>query len=321
MPIRRVELPSLGRSLSNLMAAPSSAQPDTHEAGLDAYRSLGGNAIHLHGEGGEEHSRRVVGEWLRSRGVRAEFFICTQICHDSWDEVEKKPIYRFAPEAVREDVIADLQLLGADYLDLVYLDDHPSRPFESVIEALRDEMAIGHVRGVGVRNWMPDRIRAAHAHARALGMPGISALLTTELALPVATAPLWPEYLPFDDSIRQVVLDLGLAVLAHASDICLGECLFGDEDPFAGLRPHWVDRWDPSANSALVQRVRLLAAERDVTPREIGLTWILSRPFPVVTMIGLPELVGPRRAVYERASQLTLSEAELAALNNVRRAA
>src|SRR5690242_20397028 len=121
MPFRQIEVPTLGRSLSNLMAAPSSSQADTHMAALDVYRRLGGNCIHLHGEGGETHSRRATGEWLLSHHLRPEFCLCTQICHDGWDDFAKRPIVRFTPQAVHEDIAIDLELLGTDYLDFIYL--------------------------------------------------------------------------------------------------------------------------------------------------------------------------------------------------------
>src|SRR5579862_3566568 len=108
MPFRLIEIPSLGRALTNIMAAPSSAEPETHAAGLDRYRALGGNCIHLHGEGGETHTRRATGEWLRDNGLRTEFFVCTQICHEGWDEAAARPIDRFTAEAVAEDIDADL---------------------------------------------------------------------------------------------------------------------------------------------------------------------------------------------------------------------
>ena len=60
-------------------------QPDTHERGLDEYLRLGGNCLHLHGEGGATRSRQSTGDWLRRRGVRRQFFLGTQICHDGWD--------------------------------------------------------------------------------------------------------------------------------------------------------------------------------------------------------------------------------------------
>ena len=45
MAFRKIEIPALNRILSNIMAHPSSADPDTHQLGLDAYARLGGNCI------------------------------------------------------------------------------------------------------------------------------------------------------------------------------------------------------------------------------------------------------------------------------------
>src|SRR5437763_1862276 len=142
------------------MAHPSSADPDTHERGLDTYRRLGGNCIHLHGEGDEQHSRRATGEWLGKHRLRPEFFLCAQICHSGWDAVAGRSIDRFAPEAAGEDTGADLELLRTDCLDLVYLDDNPESPLEPVFEALGHQIEKGRIRALGVRNFTPKRLRA-----------------------------------------------------------------------------------------------------------------------------------------------------------------
>ena len=112
------------------MAHPSSADADTHQLALDEYARLGGNCIHLHGEGGEVHSRLATGQWLHSNGLRSEFFLCSQICHDGLDDLASRAIDRFTPQAVSEDVGTDLELLRTEYLDLVYLDDRPRMPLE-----------------------------------------------------------------------------------------------------------------------------------------------------------------------------------------------
>jgi aryl-alcohol dehydrogenase-like predicted oxidoreductase len=222
MPFRQIDIPLLGRRLSSVMAFPSSAADGTHELGLDEYRRLGGNCIHLHGEGDETHSRRATGEWLRSHRLRPEFFVCTQICHDGWDETAGQPIDRFTPEAVSEDVARDLELLGTDYIDLVYLGDNRQSPFEPVIDALGREIARGRIRAFGVSSWTADRIQAAHVYARRAASQGIAAVVSTELCLATATSPLWPEYVPFDADLEQAVRSLGLAVFAHAADFNIG---------------------------------------------------------------------------------------------------
>ncbi len=189
----------------------------------------------------------ATGEWLRGNGLRAEFFLCSQICHDGWDESAHRAIDRFTPQAVSDDVDTDLELLGTEYLDLVYLDDSPETPLEPVIEAIGREITRGRVRAFGVRNWTADRIKA---------VPGVAAIVTTELALASSTEPLWPEYVPFDVGIRRVVCDLGLAVFAHADDFNFGQCLYEDGDATAGMRR----RWEHTENPGLVQRVRRFAA-------------------------------------------------------------
>ncbi len=312
MAFRQIEIPTLGRRLSGVMAHPSSAaDADTHKLALDEYRRLGGNCIHLHGEGGERHTRRAAGQWLRSHDRRPEFFLCTQICHEGWDDTAQRPLDRFTPEAVGEDVDSDLELLGTEYLDLVYLDDRPQAPLEPVIEAIGREIRRGRVRAFGFRNWTAERIKAAHAHISREGLPGAAAIVTTELALASSTGPLWPEYVPFDAEHEQVVCALRLAVFAHADDVNLGQCLYEDGDAISRMRPHWIERWKHSANPDLVQRVRRFAASRGLTPREVNVAWLLNQAFPAVAVVNLPSLPTARRIEYERASQLPLEEADL----------
>jgi len=317
MPFRRIEVPSLGWQLSNLMAAPSSAAPETHKDGLDAYHRLGGNCFHLHGEGGETHSREAIGRWLRHRSLRTRSFVCTQICHDAWDDQRQCPIDRFTAEAVAEDVAADLDLLGTHYLDLVYLDDTPDMPVEPVLEALGREAAIGRIRAVGVRNWAPERILAAIDHTTRAGVKGISMVVTTELSLATPTQPLWPEYLPFDQAMRETVRAQNLGVFAHVSDFNTGQCLFGNEVPVARARPEWVQRWSTSANRKLAKRVRVLAEARGLSPRTLTVASILCHSFPVIGIVPLPSLLTAQSAEYERASAVVFSEADRSALCEV----
>ncbi len=273
------------------MAALSSARIETHEPGLELFRSIGGSLIHLHGEGGEQHSRKAAGEWLARNGLRSQFILCSQICHDDWDESLQQPILRFTPDAVREDISADLHLLGCDVLDLVYLDDHAELDFKPVIDAMAAEIGAGRIMHVGLRNYRPDRLAAVCAYARTVLPNGIEAMVTTELALPIASSPLWPEYVPFDSDIAAIVQNEALVVVAHGGDLTNGMCLFGGEDPSTYLRPHWIERWPAGQNERIVQDVLSRAARFAATPRAVLLAWMLTRPFPVVPVVGIPELL------------------------------
>jgi Aldo/keto reductase family len=134
--------------------------------------------------------------------------------------------------------------LATDYLDLVYLDDNPQTPLESVIETIADEVRSGRVRALAVRNWSAERIVAANSQLCSHGLRGIAAIVTTELALASTTEALWPGYLPFDAELARITGTLRLAVFAHATDINLGQCLYDDAEATSRLRRGWVERWD-----------------------------------------------------------------------------
>ena len=305
MQLPQIELPSLGRSLSVFMAAPSFAEADTCAADLNIFHQRGGNALHLHGEGGETQSRRAVGAWLRERGLRQEFFLCAQICHDDWNETTQQPINRFTPEAAQQDIAADLRWIGTNFLDLAYLDDRPELRFEPVIEAIGSEIASGRIRSFGVRNFTAERLKAAHAFAMKTIGQGIAAVITTELSLFASRRPLWPEYVPFDAALRQTIADLGLSVLAHAGDLTLGQCVFGDEDPLARLHPEWVERWQRPENMEMAARIQEVAAAQESEPRAIQMAWLLKQPFPVIAILSLPAFPNrDRQAVRARRANL-----------------
>jgi len=311
MPFRQIYVPSLERNLSVCMAAPSSsAAADTHEAGLRAYHLAGGNSLHLHGEGGELHSRQAAGAWLQAHSLRKAFFLCTQICHDDWDESAQRSIDRFTPQAVRQDIAENLHLIGTDVLDMVYLDDRPPLPFEPVIEAVHREIASGRVRSFGVRNFTPERLRAAHRFAKETLGQGIAAVITTELSLFTANAPLWPEYIPFDAALQQAVLELGVVVLAHAGDLTLGQCLFGDAESGTVWRPEWVARWQHPDNTAIAARIQETAAILESTPRAIQMAWLLNQPFQVIAILPLPSFQTEIGRQYARGTQILLEDAK-----------
>lgn len=317
MRMDRVVIPFLfgGVEASRVMGSPSSSRPDTHASALEAFYGLGGNCLHLHGEGGETHSRTSSGEWLNRRCIRGEFILCLQIGHDDWDPANNRSIVRFSAEAVAEDISLDIKLLQSDYLDIVYLDDHPELSFEPVLDELGRQYAAGRIRAVGVRNWLPARLEKACEYAERVIPGGIAALITTELSLPASVAPLWPGYVPFCVDLVKLVHRHSIAVFAHASDFTSGQCVFGGEDAMARMRPEWVARWNIPVNERIAALVAEICVNRGVTSRAVCLSWLLSYPCTVVPILGLSDLSGPNRADYIQGMQLELSRGELEALN------
>src|SRR5262249_46351560 len=129
-----------------------------------------------------------------------------------------------------------LDLIGTDYLDMVYIANPPGAAFKAVMDAIVREIAHGRLRAFGVRNWQPEDIRTAHDYAIKRGAPGIAAIVTTELAMPTANCPLWPQDLPFA-LLEPTVRDLSLGVLAHADTFNVGEYLFDESQ--RPVQPRW----------------------------------------------------------------------------------
>ena len=306
MPFRQIELPGVGRRVSNVMGALSSSDARSREVGLEDYYRRGGNCLHLHGEGGETHSRIAVGKRLARNGRRSRFYLCTRICHDNWDEVNQRSIDRFTPEGVHTDISTDLNLLDTEYIDLVYLDDSPESDFAPVLRSLAEEIDRGRIRAYGVRNWSPARIRAAIEFVHAHAMPPISAIVTTELSLLTPTQPLWPGYVPFDRQMRRIVEEFGLTVFAHIDDFTQGQRLLGDEDDLSRMRPEWIARWETPDNRELAARIQTYAADLGLTAREVNIACTLNQPFPVIGILGLVSGLYRRSAEYERSSNAVI---------------
>lgn len=312
MKFRTVYSQSLNRHLSSVMAAPASMDAE-RELGalLDEYRTLGGDCLHLHGEGGETRSREATGRWIRKRELRSQMFVCTAICHAGWNKQLARPIHRLNPASIADDISTDLALLRTDYLDLVCLsEDDPSITIRDVLEPLIAERKRGRIRAFGVSEWTPDRIREANSYARRRGVPGIAAVVTTELALATPSEPLWPEYLPFDAAIKECAASEKLTVLAWVSDLNQGLCLYGMTDPVTTMNPAWVQRWHQPANNGIVSRVRQFARDHQLDGRQVNTAYVLNQPFPVVGIVGLgvPQCAGLN--TYARSSQVILSDAQ-----------
>lgn len=309
VPIPSLAHPLLCRGVSRLVAHPSSADPSATAVGLDAFRAIGGNAIYLHGEGGETETRRATARWLGERGLRDAFTLAVSIAHDEWDESRQRPIDRFNAAGIHDDVRSNLSLLDTR-LDLACVGDQPHSPFEPVLDALARERDAGRIHGVILSNWSSSRLGEAIDHAHRFGGPPVTGILTSEAAAFTATEPLWPEYTPYA-SVEGLVTRHDLLVLAHADDLNIGQCLFGDESETARLRPEWVRRWSTGENRRMAERLSALATATGRSCRALNLAAVLTKSPLLSLIVPLPAMIDGRRDDYLDAAARPLTEHEL----------
>lgn len=184
------------------------------------------------------------------------------------------------PDHVRAACEASLRRLGMDAIDLYYLHRvDPRVPIEDTVGAMSELVAAGKVRALGLSEAAPDTIRRAHA------VHPIAAL-QTELSLWSRQA----EHGPLE-----TCRSLGITFVAYSPlgiGFLTGAIRSVDDVP-NGSRLVRSDRIAPGNlehNTALLQRLRQLAADLGCTPGQLALAWVLSRGDDVVPIPGTRNL-------------------------------
>src|SRR4051812_43344593 len=210
-----------------------------------------------------------------------------------------------SPEYVHEACDASLRRLGVEHIDLYY--QHrvdPDTPIEETVGAMGELVDAGKVRHLGLSEARPETIRRAHA------VYPITAL-QTEYSL-------WSR--EPETEILPTVRELGIGFVAYAP---LGRgFLTGSITSVDDLAPDDFRRSDPRfqgenlrRNLAIGGRVREVAANRDATPGQVALAWLLTRGNDVAA------IPGTKRVAYLEenadAADLQLTGDELAALEDV----
>jgi aryl-alcohol dehydrogenase-like predicted oxidoreductase len=205
------------------------------------------------------------------------------------------------PEYVQQACEASLKRLGIDVIDLYY--QHradPSVPVEDTVGAMARLVAQGKVRFLGLSEAAPDRIRRAHA------VHPIAAVQTEYSLL----------YRQEAEESRTTTTELGISFVAYSP---LGRGFltgaiksFSDIDGRRSQHPRFQQQ-NFDQNRALVAKIEAIAAEKQCTPSQITLAWLLAQGPDVVAIPGtrqaarLDENVG--------ALSVTLSPEEVARMS------
>ena len=246
-------------------------------------------------------NERLVGRALAGR--RDEAILATKFANALNPDGSRRIDGR--PEYVREAIDASLARLGVDHVDLYY--QHrvdANTPIEETVGAMAELVEAGKVRHLGLSEASPDTIRRAHA------VHPITAL-QTEYSL-------WTR--DPEDGILATTRELGIGFVAYSP---LGRGFltgrFRSEDDFADddFRKH-QPRFQGDAfqrNWDLLERVQEIAAEKDVTPGQLALAWVLAQGGDIVPIPGTK-----RRTYLEEnaaAVEVELTDEDLARIDEV----
>jgi aryl-alcohol dehydrogenase-like predicted oxidoreductase len=207
------------------------------------------------------------------------------------------------PEYVLQRCDDSLRRLGVDHIDLYY--QHrvdPDVPIEETVGAMGSLVDAGKVRFLGLSEAGPDTIRRAHA------VHPITAL-QSEYSL-------WSR--DPEDEVLPVLRELGIGLVAYSP---LGRgfltgAIKSPDDLDAGDFRRASPRFQGEnfkQNLQLVERVREIARDKDCSPGQLALAWVLAQGEDVVPIPGTK-----RRSYLQEnveASEISLSQDELAAID------
>jgi aryl-alcohol dehydrogenase-like predicted oxidoreductase len=214
-------------------------------------------------------------------GVGRNEALVSKAFSDRWDKVTvatKFGVQRGAkgellgicgrPEYVKDACEKSLKRLGLETIDLYYQHrPDPEVPVEESVGAMKELVAEGKVRFIGVSEFSTEQIRAAHA------VHPITAL-QTEFSL-------WTRNVA-EEGILDACRDLGIAFVAYSplgrgfltGAIPNREAL--DADDWRRDNPRFSEE-ALSENARFVALIREIAAQKGATEAQVALAWVLAQ--------------------------------------------
>lgn len=245
-------------------------------------------------------NEEIVGEALRP--VRDQVVIATKFGFKF--ENGKQAGLDSRPEHIKEVAEASLKRLGVEVIDLLY--QHrvdPNVPIEDVAGAVKDLIAEGKVKHFGLSEPGAQTVRRAHA------VQPITAL-QNEYSL-------WTRG-PETNGILEACEDLGIGLVAYSPlgkgflTGAMGKDSKIAENDFRRILP----RFTPEAmekNQTLIDLIRRVGDEKEATPAQVALAWLLAQKSWIVPIPGTTKL--PRLEENLGAADVELTASDLAELD------
>ena len=247
-------------------------------------------------------NEKLVGRAIQGR--RDEVVLATKFGNERKEDGTRLGV-NGKSEYVRKACDASLSRLGVDHIDLYY--QHrvdPDTPIEETWGTMGELVEAGKVRYLGISEAAADTIRRAHA------VHPVSAL-QTEYSL-------WSR--DVEDEILPTVRELEIGFVAYSPlgrGFLTGQILrFEDlpEDDFRRVSPRFQGE-NFEKNLGLVEKVKEIANEKDVTPGQLALAWLRHQGEDIVPIPGTKR----RKYLEENAAavEVTLTEEDLRRIDEI----
>jgi aryl-alcohol dehydrogenase-like predicted oxidoreductase len=217
------------------------------------------------------------------------------------------PVLNSRPEHIKEVAEASLKRLRTDVIDLFY--QHrvdPDVPIEDVAGAVKDLIQEGKVKHFGLSEPGAQTVRRAHAVQPVTALQNEYSLWTRG---------------PETNGILEMCEELGIGFVPYSP---LGKGFLTGamnkdtklaEGDFRNILPRFTPE-AMAANESLVDLLKRIAKQKEATPAQIALTWVLAQKSWIVPIPGTTKLHRLEENIGAAAVELTshdLSEIESAA--------
>lgn len=246
-----------------------------------------------HEDGSPAVNEKIVGQALRSHRREVKIASKFGVKHEG-------RILRMdsRPETIRRSIEESLTNLQTDYLDLYY--QHridPNVPAEEVAGVMSELISEGKILHWGISEANEEYLRAAHKVCPVTCIENRYSMMAR-----------WHE------SLFQVLEELNIGFVAFSplangilTDAFKKGETFASSD-YRSLMPQYTEE-AYEANKELFELIRTYAAEKEATPAQISLAWMLAKKPYIVPIPGSRKL--NRLEENAKSAEITLSKAEV----------
>jgi predicted dehydrogenase/aryl-alcohol dehydrogenase-like predicted oxidoreductase len=294
------KLAGLDKPVSRLVMGVDNQNTMPHAAVMfDEFFECGGNAFDTAYVYGGGVCEKMLGQWVRNRGIRDKVVILDKGAHTPFCD----------PASLTRQLEESLQRLGLDSIDIYMMHrDNPQVPVGEFIDVLNEHVRAGRMRCFGVSNWSLDRIDEANAYAKAAGKVGIAAV-SNNFSLAYMVQPVWAGCVHNSDPASIEWYRKRQMPLMPWSSQARGFFVVGDRQYHADAS---LERcWYSDDNFRRLDHARQLAARYKVEPINIALAYVLAQPFPTFPLIGPRTLAELHSSLKALDVKLTSKDMEL----------
>jgi aryl-alcohol dehydrogenase-like predicted oxidoreductase len=255
---------------------------------LDEIYALGCTTFdtaHVYGSGANE---RAVGRWVNSRNLRDKVVIIGKGAHHNQDR------RRVTPFDITADIFDSLARFQFDYIDLYILHrDDPSVPVEPIVDVLNEHYQAGRIRAFGGSNWTHERIQAANAYAAKHNLQPF-AVSSPNFSLAEQVKEPWAGCISISgkrgEAARRYYQETQLPLFTWSSlagGFFSGRFSRDNLETFESyLDKLCVTSYCYEENFERLDRVKELAAQKNVSVPQIALAYVMHQPLNIFALVG-----------------------------------